>query len=353
MTLAYTPSTFAQADVNKALPAEEKRKLYTDMLRVRRFEERSVKAYQQGKIGGFCHTYIGQEAVAMGTISVLGPDDHVITAYRNHAHGIAVGMPLNPLMAELYGKYTGCSKGKGGSMHFFDPAKNYWGGHGIVGGQTPLGLGLAFAIKYQDKKGACLCYLGDGAVNQGVFYESLNMASLWDIPVIYIIENNQYSMGTSQARSSAGQHLYERAFGFDMHAESVEGNDLYEVRAKTSEALQRAYAHNKPSLLEIKTYRYRGHSMSDPDQTYRSKEEIEHYKKHQDPIALFEETLKAEGILDQETIDAIDVAARKEAELAAEFAENSPFPEQKTLQEDVYWEIDNADKRLSKGTLFF
>lgn len=353
MSFADTSLSFASAEINKSLTAEEKKKLYTDMLRVRRFEERSVKAYQHGKIGGFCHTYIGQEAVAIGSISVLGPDDHVITAYRNHAHGIAVGMPLKSLMAELYGKVTGCSKGKGGSMHFFDPSRNYWGGHGIVGGQTPLGLGIAFALKYQDKKGACLCYLGDGAVNQGVFYESLNMASLWDIPVIYIIENNQYSMGTSQARSSAGQHLYERAFGFGMHAESLEGNDLYQVRAKTSEALQRAYTQSKPTLLEIKTYRYRGHSMSDPDQTYRSKEEIEHYKKQQDPISLFEAVLKEEGILSQEAVEAIDTAARQEVEEAAEFAENSPFGEKSSLHEDVYWETDHPEHRQSQGVLFF
>lgn len=338
---------------NDLLSMSDKIKLYEDMVRIRRFEERTIPSYQQGKIGGFCHTYIGQEAVAVGTISVLGPDDQVITAYRNHGHAIAVGMPVNPLMAELYGKYTGCSKGKGGSMHFFDPSRNYWGGHGIVGAQTPLGLGIAFALKYQGKKAACLCYLGDGAVNQGVFYEALNMAALWDIPVIYIIENNTYSMGTSQERSSAGQSLYQRGLGFEIHSELVEGNDLYKVRARTSAALQRAYNENKPSLLEIKTYRYRGHSMSDPDQTYRTKAEIEAYKSTNDPIFLFETLLKNEGILTDELVEQINQKARAEANQAAEFAENSPFPPLESMQDDVYWETDHPSQKVSQGTIFF
>jgi len=342
-----------EAEVNKALSAEEKIFLYQEMVRIRKFEERAVRSYQQGNIGGFCHTYIGQESVAVGTISVLGPDDQVITAYRNHAHAMAVGMGMNELMAEMYGKYTGCSEGKGGSMHFFDPSKNYWGGHGIVCGQTPLGAGIAFALKYQGKKAACLCYLGDGAVNQGVLYESYNLVSLWNIPVIYIIENNCYSMGTSQERSSAGAPLAKRAEGFNIAWDVVEGNDLYEVRAKTTQALQRAYNESRPTVLEIKTYRYRGHSMSDPDKTYRSKDEIEEYKKTRDPILLFEQKLFEEGVLNEEKKQAIDTAAKEEAEASAKFAEESPFPPEETIQTSVYWEEDNPDQKTSQGRMYF
>ena len=198
---------FSQSPINAQLSKEDKVALYDQMVRIRRFEERSLRAYQQGHIGGFLHLYIGQEAVAVGAVSVMSENDHVITAYRDHGHALAVGMNMDECMAELFGKKTGCSKGKGGSMHFFAPDKNFWGGHGIVGGQTPLGLGMAYALKYQKVKGACLCFMGDGATNQGAFYESLNLASLWDLPIIYIIENNGYSMGTSESRHSAGEPL--------------------------------------------------------------------------------------------------------------------------------------------------
>src|SRR6266436_1183899 len=210
-TLANPPA-YAEAAINKQLTNDDKVRLLRDMFRIRRFEQTSLKYYNLGRMGGFLHLYSGQEAVAVGTISLLGENDHVITAYRDHGHAIAVGMSMNECMAELYGKATGCSKGKGGSMHFFAPDKNYWGGHGIVGGQTPLGLGLAYGIKYKGLKGAALCFLGDGAMNQGCFYESLNMAALFELPVIYIIENNGYSMGTSLSRSSAFKGcLAERA----------------------------------------------------------------------------------------------------------------------------------------------
>tara|TARA_B100001248_G_scaffold260540_1_gene249032 strand:- start:51964 stop:53016 length:1053 start_codon:yes stop_codon:yes gene_type:complete len=344
----------AQASINTLLSQEEKIHLYREMVRIRRFEERSVRSYQQGHIGGFCHVYNGQEAVAAGTISVLGPDDHIITAYRDHAHALMVGMDMNSLMAELYGKETGCSKGKGGSMHFFDPSKNFWGGHGIVGGQTPLGAGLAFALKYQGKKGACLTYLGDGAVNQGPFYEALNLASLWNLPLIYIIENNQYSMGTSQERGCAGDTLAGRGSGFGIYNEVIEeGNDVYTIRERTSEALQRAYEEQRPSILEIKTYRYRGHSMSDPDKTYRSKEEIEEYKKTSDPIDRFQEQLVGESVLSVEQAEAINKEAKEEAERAVEFAEQSDFPTKEAIQQDIFWETDNPEQGSSQGTFFF
>ncbi len=359
MTTKKSPSSsgsaksYAQEPINKNLSPEEKIKLYTDMVRIRRFEERCVRSYQQGHIGGFCHTYIGQESVAIGTISVLGPNDHIISAYRIHGHALAVGMSMNELMAEMYGKATGCSKGKGGSMHFMDPDRHFWGGHGIVGAQTPLGAGIGFALKYQGIQGACLCYLGDGAVNQGAFYESLNLASLWGLPVIYIIENNQFSMGTSQARSSAGKPLAKRAEGFDVDWDEVNGNDLYEVRYKTSKALESAHKNLRPSVLEIHTYRYRGHSMSDPDQTYRTKEDIQAYRDQYDPIVLFQHVLEKEGILDKAKIESIDAKAKEEAELSAQFAEESPYPPVEDILKDIYWEEDNRKHKIAQGTMLF
>jgi pyruvate dehydrogenase E1 component alpha subunit len=338
-------SASAQAEINQKLSDEQKIDAYRLMIRIRRFEERSVRSYQQGKIGGFCHTYIGQEAVAAGTISVCGDTDEIITAYRDHAHALAVGMGMNELMAELYGKFSGCSKGKGGSMHFFDPEKHFWGGHGIVGGQTALGVGLAFGIKYSGKQGACLCYLGDGAVNQGVFFESMNLAGLWDIPVIYVIENNRYSMGTSQKRSSAGVPLAKRGLAFDLDYAVVEnGNDYYAVREKTWEAIERAHEDSRPTVLEIQTYRYRGHSMSDPDQTYRTKDEIEDYKKTNDPIDRWAQTLIAEGVAEEEQLKKIDKEARQEAEASAAFADESPVPPERELYTDIYWEKDRAGR---------
>jgi pyruvate dehydrogenase E1 component alpha subunit len=345
-------STSASAPVNAALSAGERVELYRRMVRIRRFEERSLRAYQAKKIGGFLHLYIGQEAVAVGCCSLMGGDDHVITAYRDHGHAIAVGMDTKPLMAELYGKVTGCSKGKGGSMHYFDPARNFWGGHGIVGGQVPLGAGLAYAIKYRGLKGAAMAFMGDGAVNQGAVHETYNLASLWDLPVIFVIENNGYSMGTSQARSSAGE-LATRAAGYDMKWEVINGHDLYEVRAKMDALLRRAREESKPAVVEIKTYRYRGHSVADPDKTYRNKAEIEEYQRTKDPITLFRAMLLAEGRLTGELVDKIDAEARSEADFAADFAEASPFPTADDIQRDVYWEADNPSQRVSGGRLFF
>src|ERR1700688_624895 len=237
----------ADAAINSRLTKEEKIRFLREMFRIRRFEQTSLKYYNLGKMGGFLHLYSGQEAVAVGTISLLGDNDHVITAYRDHGHALAVGMDMKACMAELFGKATGCSKGKGGSMHFFAPDKNYWGGHGIVAGQTPLGLGLAFALKYKGIKCCCLCYLGDGAVNQGTFHESLTLASLWSIPVIYIIENNQYSMGTSLERSSAiKESLAQRADAYNIAWDVINGEDLYEIRARTQVAIDRAYNESRP-----------------------------------------------------------------------------------------------------------
>src|ERR1700731_1780802 len=234
--------TYADAAINKMLSAEDKVRLLREMCRIRRFEQTSLKYYNLGRMGGFLHLYSGQEAVAVGTVSLLDENDHIITAYRDHGHALAVGMTMNECMAELYGKATGCSKGKGGSMHFFAPDKNYWGGHGIVGGQTPIGLGLAYGIKYKGLKGAALCFLGDGAVNQGCFYESLNMAALFELPVIYVIENNKYSMGTSLERSSVVKDcLAQRGEAFLVDWAQANGEDIYEVRAAVQTAIERAH----------------------------------------------------------------------------------------------------------------
>jgi pyruvate dehydrogenase E1 component alpha subunit len=346
------PAGFASAPVNRLLSGEQKTGLYRTMVRIRRFEERSLRAYQGKKIGGFLHLYIGQEAVAVGCCSLMGKNDHVITAYRDHGHAIAVGMDLKPLMAELYGKATGCSKGKGGSMHFFDPSRNFWGGHGIVGGQIPLGTGLAYALKYQGLKGAAMAFMGEGAVNQGAVHEAYNLAALWNLPVVFVIENNGYSMGTSQARSSAGE-LAKRAEGYDMPWGQCHGHDVCEVRATMDKFLTLAREQSRPSTVEIDTYRYRGHSVADPDNTYRTKAEVEEYRRTKDPIHIFQSQLVAEGVLDEARAEKIDAEARAEADNAADFAEASPYPTAEDIQKDVYWETDNPAERKSQGRLFF
>lgn len=348
---AISPSI--NAPINKSLSREQKLGLYRTMVRIRRFEERSLRAYQAGKIGGFLHLYIGQEAVAVGSCSVMGKDDHVITAYRDHGHAISVGMDTKALMAELFGRATGCSKGKGGSMHYFDPTKNFWGGHGIVGGQIPLGAGLGFGLKYLERKGAALAFMGDGAVNQGAVHEAFNLAALWKLPVVFIIENNRYSMGTSQERSSAGPSLAQRAAGYSMAWDVCDGHDLYEVREKVNKYLSLARDEFQPSVLEIGTYRYRGHSVADPDKTYRSKKEIEDYQKNKDPLNLYLASLKEEGAISESEVTAIDTEARSEADQAADFAEASPYPTVEDITRDVYWEEDNPDKKVSQGRIVF
>lgn len=307
--------------------------LLRTMVRIRRFEEKAAQAFMQAKIKGFCHLYIGQEAVAVGTISVLGAEDAVITAYRDHGHALARGMNMRECMAELFGKATGCSKGKGGSMHFFSADKHFYGGHGIVSGQTPLGAGIAFAQKFLEKGTITLCYLGDGAVNQGAFHEALNLASLWKLPIIYIIENNEYAMGTSVARSSAGE-LVKRANAYDMAGLLVNGMDLDEVRTKTSEAVQLARTESQPTLMEIKTYRYRGHSMSDPG-NYRTREEIEK-RKQEDPILLFRARLMDEGILTEGDYTKLEEEVVAEVQDAYDFAESSPEPEPGEIYHDIF-----------------
>jgi len=356
METTVETQTFAEAEINRRLTPDEKIHFLREMFRIRRFEQAALKYYQAGvHMGGFLHLYIGQESVAVGTISLCGENDHVITAYRDHGHALAVGMSMNECMAELFGKATGCSKGKGGSMHFFAPDKNYWGGHGIVAGQTPLGLGLAYGIKYKGLKGASLCYLGDGAVNQGVYHESLNLASLWNLPVIYVIENNQYSMGTSLERSSAFKNcLAARAEGYNIEWDRVNGEDIYEIRAKTWKAIERAHNESRPTVLEIDTYRYYGHSVADANaKKYRDPEEIETYRKFHDPVQLWQKRLIQERIMNEEQIAALDAEAKAEAAAAVEFAEASPLPKPADIQADVYFEVDRQTPAGRTGKHFF
>ena len=352
---AKSAPTYNKAPINKALSSGDKTKLYRDMCRIRRFEQMALKYYNAGKMGGFLHLYIGQEAVAVGCVSLMQENDHVITAYRDHGHALAVGMGMNECMAELFGKKTGCSKGKGGSMHYFAPDKNYWGGHGIVAGQTPLGTGLAYGLKYQGLKGCSLTFMGDGAVNQGSFHESLNLAALFGLPVVFIIENNGYSMGTSQKRSSAYPScLAERAVGYNMDWAQLNGEDIYEVRAGVNEAMVRAREESKPTLLEIATYRYTGHSVADANhKKYRTKEEIERYEREHDPLSIFRSHLISEGVATEAEVIEIDQAASKEAEESAAFAESSAYPDPSEIFDDVYWEVDNKTVRGETGRHFF
>lgn len=346
---------FAQAPINRDLSAEAKVKILRDMVRIRQFELASNKVYsQEGAIGGFLHLYNGQESIAVGIASLLGEHDHMITAYRDHGHALAVGMGMNECMAELFGKRDGCSKGKGGSMHFFAPDKNYWGGHGIVGGQTPLGTGLAYGLKYHGHKGCCLCFLGDGAINQGAFHESLNLAALLDLPVIFVIENNGYSMGTSQVRSSAhpAEGLAARAEGYAMDWEVAEGFDVYQVREVVSRAIARAHDQSRPTLLELKTYRYYGHSVADANfKKYRTAEEITRHQELHDPIKLWQRHMLEEGVLDEAGVAEIDKAAKAEANAAVEFARASEFPSVEEITQDVYVTVDRGEDK--HGRYFF
>jgi pyruvate dehydrogenase E1 component alpha subunit len=312
------------------------KKLYEQMLLIRRFEERSGQLYGMGLISGFCHLYIGQEAVAVGAYTAMQPQDTMITAYRDHGHMLVAGMDPRGVMAELTGRSGGYSKGKGGSMHMFSREKNFFGGHGIVGGQIPLGTGLAFAHQYRQDGGVCLVFLGDGAANQGQVYESFNMAALWNLPAVYIIENNGYAMGTSEERSSAGPGLFRRGEGFGIPGSRVLGKDVLEVREAVWEALGRARRGEGPSILEIQTYRYRGHSMSDPGK-YRTKEEVEFEKQNNDPINFFMNVMRAhEGITEDDLKD-IEKRVKEVVAEAVLFAQESPEPNPEELWTEVLW----------------
>lgn len=309
-------------------------KLYRDMLLIRRFEEKAGQLYGMGLIGGFCHLYIGQEAVVVGMQDCITPNDAVITSYRDHAHMIACGMDPNGIMAELTGRIGGFSKGKGGSMHMFSTEKHFYGGHGIVGAQVPLGTGIAFAHKYRGNGNLSLTYFGDGSVNQGQVYESFNMASLWKLPVIYIIENNEYAMGTSVKRSHSTTELFRRGEAFGIPGKQVNGMDVIAVREAGQEAVKFVRDGNGPFLLEMKTYRYRGHSMSDPAK-YRSKEEVEQYKEQRDPIEGLKARMTREGFADEEKFKEIEKEVKAIVNESAEFAQQSPEPPESELWTDV------------------
>jgi len=323
-----------QKDRLSGIDKDQLVELYRRMLLIRRFEEKSAEVYVAGKIGGFCHLYIGQEAVGVGTISAVRKDDYVLASYREHGLALAKGMSARAIMAELFGKATGCSKGKGGSMHMFDKSLGFLGGHAIVGGQIPLATGTAFATKYQGTDQVTLCYFGEAAVNQGAFHESLNMAQLWKLPCIYICENNQYGMGTSLARAMSLQNIAQKACAYNMASEFVDGMDVLAVREATLRAVERARKEYLPTLLEIRTYRFMGHSMSDPG-NYRTRAEIEKYQER-DPIKLFSASLLEEKIVDQKTLDEIDRKIHEEVEDSLRFAEESPLPDPKELYTDVY-----------------
>ncbi|MBW8814506.1 MAG: pyruvate dehydrogenase (acetyl-transferring) E1 component subunit alpha [Caulobacterales bacterium] len=317
---------------------DELLKYYRDMLLIRRFEERAGQLYGMGLIGGFCHLYIGQEAIAVGVEAAKRPGDQIITGYRDHGHMLVSGMDPKEVMAELTGRAGGSSRGKGGSMHMFSTEAAFYGGHGIVGAQVPLGTGLALADSYRGDGKVSFTFFGDGAANQGQVYEAFNMAELWKLPVVYVIENNQYAMGTAIQRSSAETRLHKRGVSFNIPGEEVDGMDVLAVKAATEKAAAHARAGNGPFILEMKTYRYRGHSMSDPAK-YRTREEVDEVRKTRDPIDHVEEMLEKNGWADEATLKAIDAEVKKIVADAAEFARTSPEPEPSELYTDVYTEL--------------
>jgi pyruvate dehydrogenase E1 component alpha subunit len=311
---------------------------YESMQLMRKFEEKAGQLYGMQKIKGFCHLYIGQEACASGAVSALQKGDKWITAYRDHGHPIALGTDPKAIMAELYGKETGTTKGKGGSMHIFDKEHNFMGGHGIVGAQVPLGAGIAFAEKFNKTGNLCMCYMGDGAVRQGAFHEALNLAMTWKLPVIFVIENNGYAMGTSVARTSNVTDLYKLAHAYEMPSEPVDAMKVEDVHIAVAAAAERARAGEGPTLLEFRTYRYKGHSMSDP-QKYRSKDEVEQYKQR-DPVEAVRQTIIAKKFATEQELDAIDAKIVTEVEESVKFAEESKFPDPSEALTDVYVQTD-------------
>ncbi len=322
----------------KAAPAEvnveELLTYYQDMLLIRRFEEKAGQMYGMGLIGGFCHLYIGQEAVVVGMEHAITPDDAVITSYRDHGHMIARGMDPKGVMAELMGRRDGYSKGKGGSMHMFSPARNFFGGHGIVGAPVPLGVGIAFALKYREEPRVCVTYFGEGAANQGQVYEAFNMAALWKLPVVFVVENNRYAMGTAIERAKAGTELFRRGGAFGIAGTRVDGMDVVEVKAAGDEAVGHCRAGKGPILLEMKTYRYRGHSMSDPAK-YRSRDEVQRVREQRDPIDQLGKRLVDGGHVAEAALKDIDREVKATVAEAIEFAQNSREPDSSELYADV------------------
>ncbi len=327
--------TFDPKDLG--LDSDELLEMYRNMLLQRRFEERAAQMYGRQKIAGFLHLYIGQEAVSIGCVKAIRPTDYVITAYRDHGIALAMGMSSNECMAELFGKIDGCSRGKGGSMHFFSAEKNFLGGHGIVGGQIPVGVGVAFAQKYKGTDNVCICFFGDGAIQQGAFHEAANLAGLLNLPVVLVCENNLYGMGTSVERSSALTDLYKRASSYDMHGAVADGMNTFAMVKAFQDVVELARK-GEPSLLEVRTYRYRGHSMSDPAK-YRTAEELE-ARKEKDPILQLKAYLLDQKMSTIDKLDEIDEEVKQEVMDSVEFAENSPYPPLETIYEDIYVQED-------------
>jgi pyruvate dehydrogenase E1 component alpha subunit len=321
-------------DRSEASKPTSLKKYYADMLLIRRFEEKAGQLYGMGLIGGFCHLYIGQEAVVVGVTAARRADDQVITAYREHGHMLACGMDPKLVMSELTGRASGYSKGKGGSMHMFSAEKKFFGGHGIVGAQVPIGTGLAFANKYRGNDSVSITYFGDGAANQGQVYEAFNMAELWKLPIVYVIENNQYAMGTSVERSSAETQFFKRGASFNIPGEQVDGMDVEAVHAASAKAIAWCRAGKGPTILEMKTYRYRGHSMSDPAK-YRSREEVTSVREKRDPIEHLSQTLIAQKLASEDELKTIDKETRAVVNAAAEFATASPEPAPAELFTDI------------------
>ncbi len=316
--------------------------LYRDMIRIRRFEEECARQYTRGKIGGFLHLYNGEEAVAVGAISAVEPTDYILATYREHAHYLARVGDMNAAMAELFGKATGCAKGRGGSMHFFDTSKRFMGGHAIVGGHVPIAAGMAFASKYRGEPDVTLCFFGEGTANMGAFHEGMALASLWKLPVIFICENNLYSMGTPLYRTLAVEDIAVRAKGYPMAQEIVNGDDVLEVRDVVRRAAKRARTESLPILVEAKTYRFRGHSMSDPAK-YRTKEEVEEWMKR-DPIRILADRIYELGIANEAQLKAVDEQAKQDVVAAVKFADESPMPDPATLYDDVYTELPQGSE---------
>ena len=317
-----------------SVPPKELQNLYREMLLIRRFEEKAGQLYGMGLIQGFCHLYIGQEAVVIGMQAAAQSQDSIITSYRDHGHMLATGMDPKGVMAELTGRKGGYSKGKGGSMHMFSREKNFFGGHGIVGAQVPIGTGLGFAHKYKEDQGVCMTYYGDGAANQGQVYESFNMAALWKLPVVYIIENNRYGMGTSVSRASANQELFARGEGFGIPGDRVDGMDVTAVKKAGAKALEYCRSGKGPYILGMQTYRYRGHSMSDPAK-YRTREEVSKVRAEQDPIDRVRQMLIDSGHASEETLKGMDADVKAIVAEAAEYAQQSPEPDLSELYTDV------------------
>ncbi len=341
--------TEAAAAGLEGFSGDELQALLAEMLLYRRFEEKAEEAYAIGKIGGFCHLHIGQEGLAAGAIKPLREDDQVVTAYREHTQAIAKGITPRAVMAELYGRTDGCSGGRGGSMHLFDTAVGFLGGHGIVGGQIPLGAGVAWAIRYRGGDQICMCFMGDAAVNQGAFLEALNMSAIWRLPVIYVVENNGYGMGTAFSRVSATE-MEARSGAFGIPAHTVNGQDVLETYRFFEDLAGHVRSGAGPQFVNAVTYRFRGHSMSDPvSGTYRSKEEVESHVEEQDPITILRNRMMKAGLLTQAELEAMDADARAASEDAADFADASPLPDPSTLYDHVYAEINPHGRLFLDG----